>query len=183
MVPRLTSRWLAVPVAVALVAIGLPAVWAPPAGAEVTFTSTAVAQHSGLCLDVPSDSTANNIQLAQATCDQGASQRLTFTPVAGVANTYTVSPGHTAGKCMDVYGVSTADLARIVQWTCLSVQQNQQFRLEVVSAANETFRLVARHSSKCVDVNGAWRGRLELLQALIGRLGNGWKPPPVSPGV
>src|ERR671914_1959831 len=82
----------------------LPSSLSVPASAAVTFTSTAVAQHSNLCVDVPGDSTANGTQLVQAVCDQGASQRLTFTPVAGQGETYTISPAHTGGNCVDVSG-------------------------------------------------------------------------------
>lgn len=138
----------------ALVAALVPALSFPSAAA-VTFTSTLVAQHSNLCLDVPGDSTANGTQLVQATCDQGASQRFTLTPVSGVTDTYTVSPGHTSGKCVAVSGASTADLVQIVQAACASGQPSQQFQLQTVSSGSKTFRLVARHSSKCVDVTGA----------------------------
>jgi GH43 family beta-xylosidase len=70
---------------------------------------------------------ANAVQLQQQACTSAASQNFTFNPVAGTADTYTIST-LTAGKCVDVNGASTADNATIIQWTCHS-NNNQRWRL------------------------------------------------------
>src|SRR5258707_819251 len=81
----------------------------PAAAAPVTFSSTvagtAVATN---CMDVPGGASTAALQLVQNTCSGATSQKYTFTPVSGVANTYTVGT-LTAGSCLDISGQSTAD--------------------------------------------------------------------------
>jgi hypothetical protein len=118
------------------------------------FQSTAVAQHSRLCLTNPNRSTADGTQQQQLACGTGDEQRWNFSPVAGVAGTYTVV-NQQSGKCLDVNGVSTADGAAVIQWACNS-GVNQQFTLRKVTYAGndpDDYQLVARHSGKCVDVS------------------------------
>lgn len=117
---------------------------------QPTFSSTAVAQHSGYCLDDPNQSTADGTQYRQYTCGAGAEQRFDFRPVPGVADTYFLV-NHYSGKCLDISSFSTADDAAVHQWTCHG-GTNQQFTLRQV-AAND-YQLVAVHSGKCVDVSG-----------------------------
>ncbi|WP_241266732.1 RICIN domain-containing protein [Streptomyces scabichelini] len=78
-----------------------------------------------------------------------------FTPVAGTADTYTIST-HASGQCVDVYGASAADNATIIQWTCHN-GMNQQWRLVpvTVSGTDKTFNLVSVASGKCVAPSGA----------------------------
>jgi hypothetical protein len=114
------------------------------------FVSTAVAQHSGHCLDDPDRSTADGTQYRQQTCGAAAEQRFDFRPVAGAADTYSLVNQH-SGKCLDIGGVSTADGAAVTQWTCHG-GTNQQFTLRQV--AGNDYQLVAVHSGKCVDVSG-----------------------------
>jgi hypothetical protein len=126
----------------------------PPA-AGVSFSSIAVAQHSGLCLDNTDSRTTDGNRQQQFTCTGGAQQQWNFRPVAGVADTYTVV-NQQSGKCLDVSGVSTADGAAVIQWTCSGGGLNQQFTLRRVGyAGNDShdYQLVARHSGKCVDVS------------------------------
>ncbi|MBW8367329.1 MAG: RICIN domain-containing protein, partial [Arenimonas sp.] len=47
------------------------------------FSSTAVAAHSGLCMEVPGASTAADLQLTQNTCSARPEQGLRFVPVNG----------------------------------------------------------------------------------------------------
>ncbi|MGR4880643.1 family 43 glycosylhydrolase [Streptomyces sp. LARHCF249] len=117
---------------------------------QSTFSSTAVAQHSGHCLDDPNQSTTDGTQYRQYTCGAGEEQRFDFRPVQGVADTYSLVNRH-SGKCLDIRGVSTADGEAVHQWTCHG-GTNQQFTLRHV-AAND-YQLVAVHSGKCVDVSG-----------------------------
>lgn len=117
---------------------------------QSTLSSTAVAQHSGHCLDDPNQSTTDGTQYRQYTCGAGEEQRFDFRPVQGVADTYSLVNRH-SGKCLDIRGVSTADGEAVHQWTCHG-GTNQQFTLRRV-AAND-YQLVAVHSGKCVDVSG-----------------------------
>ncbi|WP_419707442.1 RICIN domain-containing protein [Promicromonospora sp. NFX87] len=124
--------------------------WWQFASGQTAFSSTAVAQHSGHCLDDPDQSTADGTQYRQHTCGTGAEQRFDFRPVSGVADTYSLVNRH-SGKCLDIGGVSTADGAAVTQWTCHG-GTNQQFTLRQV--AGNDYQLVAVHSGKCVDVSG-----------------------------
>ncbi|MCJ1676912.1 family 43 glycosylhydrolase [Streptomyces sp. APSN-46.1] len=117
---------------------------------QSTFSSTAVAQHSGHCLDDPNQSTTDSTQYRQYTCGAGEEQRFDFRPVQGVADTYSLVNRH-SGKCLDIRGVSTADGEAVHQWTCHG-GTNQQFTLRHV--ATNDYQLVAVHSGKCVDVSG-----------------------------
>jgi hypothetical protein len=115
------------------------------------FTSTAVAQHSQKCLDVPNGTTTTGTQLQQSTCNGQAAQSFQFRPVAGQVDTFSiVNAGN--GLCLDVNGRSTADGAAIIQWTC-GAATNQSFTLR--PTATGIYQLVALHSGKCVDVSGA----------------------------
>ncbi|WP_418953157.1 RICIN domain-containing protein [Streptomyces scabiei] len=120
-------------------------------GASAGFSSTGVAQHSGLCLEDPAKSTANGTQYRQNTCGGAEEQVFDFHPVTGTTDTYTVV-NHVSGKCLDVSDVSTANGAAVQQWTC-NGGTNQRFRLSAVTALGNShdYQLVAAHSGKCVD--------------------------------
>ncbi|MET7654974.1 RICIN domain-containing protein [Streptomyces sp. NPDC005486] len=122
-------------------------------GASTGFSSTAVAQHSGLCLEDPAQSTADGTQYQQNTCGAGQEQRFDFHPVSGATDTYTVV-NHSSGKCLDISAFSTANGAAVQQWTCTGAN-NQQFTLRAVTALGNShdYQLVAVHSGKCVDVS------------------------------
>ncbi|WP_406162793.1 RICIN domain-containing protein [Streptomyces sp. NBC_00882] len=122
-------------------------------GAPAGFSSTAVAQHSGLCLEDPGQSTANGTQYQQNTCGTGQEQRFDFHPVTGTTDTYTLV-NHSSGKCLDVSAFSTADGAAVQQWTCTG-DTNQRYKLRAVTALGNShdYQLVAVHSGKCVDVS------------------------------
>jgi arabinoxylan arabinofuranohydrolase len=124
--------------------------WWQFATGQTAFSSTAVAQHSGHCLDDPDRSTADGTQYRQHTCGAGAEQRFDFRPVSGAADTYSLVNQH-SGKCLDIAGISTADGAAVHQWTCHG-GTNQQFTLRQV--AGNDYQLAAVHSGKCVDVSG-----------------------------
>ncbi|GGK93463.1 hypothetical protein Sme01_58820 [Sphaerisporangium melleum] len=116
------------------------------------FTSTAVAQHSGRCLDVPDGTTTAGARLRQWGCNGAAAQSFQFRPVGGAADQYTlVNTGN--GLCVDVNSASTADGAAVIQWICGSAA-NQRFTLRPSQTAG-VYSLVAVHSGKCIDVNSA----------------------------
>jgi hypothetical protein len=122
--------------------------------AAVAFTSTAVVEHDSRCMDVTGAQTGDNVNLIQWNCHGANNQSFTFTPVSGVANTYTINTF--AGKCVTVSGASTADNAAIVQLTC-DGSASQQFRLvsATTSGLDRTFNLQAAVSSKCIATTGA----------------------------
>jgi GH43 family beta-xylosidase len=130
--------------------IGLVAVPAGPAVAQAAFSTTAVNQGGGACMDVPNGASTSALQLRQFGCNSATAQTFRFTPVSGVANTYTIGTLHN-GLCVDISGASTADNATVIQYAC-HTNNNQRFRLQAVTIAGvtNTFNLVAVHSSKCI---------------------------------
>jgi len=123
--------------------------------APVTFSSTAVNQASGRCMELPGGAPTNALQLVQRTCTGATSQNFTFVPVSGLANTYNIRTV-TGTSCVDVNGASTADNATIIQWPCHS-NANQRFRLQAVTVAGvtNTFNVIATHSNKCIVPAGS----------------------------
>jgi len=120
-----------------------------------TFASVAVAQHSQQCLDDTNLSRSTGTQMQQYYCEGGYQQTWDFTPVSGVASTYTVK-NELSGLCLEVSGGSTTEGAAVVQDTCGS-QTYQQFALRKLTysgSSPQDYQLVARHSGKCVDVTG-----------------------------
>lgn len=137
----------------------------PDAYAAGAFSSTAVNRNGGNCLDLPNGSTVNGTQLIQWSCNSGANQSFTFTPVAGTTDQYTIGTA-TAAKCVDISGASTADNATVIQWSC-SAGTNQKFRLTpvAVGGTDKTFTLQAVHSGKCiVPAGGSAAGNVGLVQ-------------------
>lgn len=126
----------------------------PPS--DVSFTTAAVARHSGQCLDDTNLSLANGTQQQQYPCEGGTQQAWKFVPVTGVADTFTVV-NQLSGKCLDVNGARLDNGAPVVQWTCIAGAQNQQFMTRKVTYSgngSKDYQLVARHSGKCIDVSG-----------------------------
>ncbi|HEX6684077.1 MAG TPA: RICIN domain-containing protein [Candidatus Limnocylindrales bacterium] len=150
-----TKRLLVVLLAVALA----PIVHAGPSNAApVQFTSTAINQAGGNCLDLPNGASTNGLQLRLLGCNGAAPQNFTFVPVSGTADQYNIRTMHSS-SCIDVNGASTADNAAIIQWSC-HANNNQRFRLQAVtvSGATNTFNVVAVHSGKCIVPSGLSTG-------------------------
>jgi hypothetical protein len=108
-----------------------------------------VARHSGKCLDVTSNSTADGARSLQYTCGGGSNQRFT---VQDLGTGYVRLVARHSGKCLDVNSGSSADGATVIQYTC-GGGTNQQWQVQ--SAGSGYVRFVARHSGKCLDVAGA----------------------------
>lgn len=144
--------------------IGIQVANPPPAQAAVTFTSTAVVQNGGRCLDVFGAQTGDNVNLIQWNCHGGTNQSFTFTPVTGTTDTYTVNT-FAAGKCADIAGSSTADNANAIQFAC-NGGNSQRFRLVPVTVAgtDKTFNLQAVHSNKCLVVSVPATNGAQLVQ-------------------
>jgi len=108
-----------------------------------------VARHSGKCLDVTSNSTADSARTLQWPCGSGTNQRFT---VQDLGNGYARIVARHSGKCLDVSSNSTADGATVLQYTCGGAT-NQQWQVRDVGSGYAD--LVARHSGKCAQVDGA----------------------------
>lgn len=108
-----------------------------------------VVRHSGKCLDITSNSTADSARALQYTCGSGANQRFTVQSLGGTGY-YRLVARH-SGKCLDVNGNSTADGATVLQYTCGGAT-NQQWQLRQTGGYLD---LVARHSGKCLQIDGA----------------------------
>ena len=122
------------------------------------FTTTAVVQHSGQCLDVPSGTGTAGTQLQQWPCNAQSPQSFEFRPATGGG--YTIV-NRANGLCLDVNGRSTANGATVIQWTCTGAT-NQRFTTRASGTGNQ---LVAVHSGRCVDVlNAATSNGAKLIQ-------------------
>lgn len=152
---RFVSLWAVVLTVLVGTVLGTAAI-APPAHAATGFTSTAVNQNGGNCLDVPGSSTPDGVQLIQWACHGGGNQAFAFTPVGGTTDQYGIGTS-TSGKCVDVNGASTTDNATIVQRTC-GTGANQKFRLVpvTISGTDKIFALQAVHSGVNGDQPRSW---------------------------
>ncbi|MEV0643764.1 RICIN domain-containing protein [Phytomonospora sp. NPDC050363] len=103
------------------------------------------ARHSGKCLDVSNQSSADSAPVVQYGCNGGTNQQWRIQTVSGG---YVQIVARNSAKCLDVNGASTADGAGVLQYSCGS-GHNQQFTLR---ASGGYISLVARHSGKCVDL-------------------------------
>ena len=79
--------------------------------------------HSGLCLDLASQSNANNVRLVQRTCSSSQSQQWRREDISGdyyrLRNRY-------SNLCVDVAAASSTDGAALVQYSC-HTNNNQQW--------------------------------------------------------
>jgi len=150
---RFLSLWATVLTVMIGAVLGTVAI-APPVHAATAFTSTAVDQNGGNCLDVPGSSTADGVQLIQWPCHGGGNQTFAFTPVSGTNDQYVIGTS-TGGKCVEVSGASSADNATIEQRTC-GTGAGQRFRAVpvMINETNNVFALQAVHSGKCVAPSG-----------------------------
>ena len=81
------------------------------------------AGHSGMCLDLASQSAANAVGLVQANCGSVTSQQWSTEDVGGGA--FRLKSRY-SGLCVDVDGARTTDGAPIIQYACHS-GSNQQW--------------------------------------------------------
>ncbi|MFB7454150.1 RICIN domain-containing protein [Streptomyces sp. NPDC056194] len=105
-----------------------------------------IARHSGKCLDVSDNSSADVADVVQYTCNKGLNQQWRL---QDAGDGYVRVVAQHSGKCLDVSGASTDDNALVIQYGCTS-GTNQQWKFQ--HQQNGSFRLVARHSGKCLDV-------------------------------
>jgi pectate lyase len=105
---------------------------------------------SGLCIDVPSASTANNALLQQWGCSSGATwQQFRLIAVGGNYQIQNIN----SGKCIDVPNFSTASGIQLQQYTCVSSQTNQQWKL--TASGSGTYQIINVDSGLCISDQGA----------------------------
>jgi hypothetical protein len=132
------NGWVAVPVVANTSAQG------GPAAQYYKF----VFWHSGKCLDVEGQSTADNALVKQYACHGNGNQRVSL--VDKGQSTYNLVFKH-SNKCLDVEAGSSATGARFVQKTC-SNAQSQRFGMWFSSPDPGGRILQVAHSSKCLRV-------------------------------
>jgi hypothetical protein len=106
-------------------------------------------RHSGRCLDVVSQSTADGANLVQYGCNNGGNQHW---QVLDLGTGYHQLVARHSNRCLTVPSGSTADGVQVQQFACQPGRTDQQWQL--VDAGSGYHRLVARHSGKCLDVAG-----------------------------
>ncbi|WP_246814135.1 RICIN domain-containing protein [Ferrimonas balearica] len=89
-----------------------------PAPPDSSWTAQLQNQRTGLCIAVTAASTSSGANVAPAGCiEQRSEQVLSFVPVTGLDNGFTLVFGH-SGQCLDVAGGSDANGASLVQTPC-----------------------------------------------------------------
>lgn len=143
-----------------------------------------IAKHSGKCLDVYGNSTANGQAVHQWEClNPDTSQNQVFTLVPQ-GNYYQIVPRH-SGRCVDVTNASNAIGAPVQQFTCQGANQANQLWI-LVPVGGGYFNLVAKHSAQCLHVsegrmdNGAPVQQWPCLGS--GQTNQLWRMEPVDPG-
>jgi chitinase len=131
---------------------------ASPTPTGSSGAATYVGGGSGLCLDDPNGTTANNTQLDIQPCGSSANEKFTYT-----GGTLQVN-----GACVTVQGASTSNDAAIILYTC-NGKTNQAW-----TYTNNTF--VGGQSAKCITVQGASTsaGALILLYTCNGKTNQVW---------
>ena len=120
--------------------------------AQTTFTTTAVAQHSNLCLTVPGASMAVSVQVTQNTCSGAAGQSFRFEVVNSAQQIFIIRALH-SNLCLGANSSTVADGVQLHQVACQG-DNTMQFRLEKISSAGNRFRVRGISTNRCVEVSG-----------------------------
>ncbi|WP_436532727.1 RICIN domain-containing protein [Actinoplanes sp. HUAS TT8] len=126
----------------ALLVAPTPASAAPTTGVAYQLKVT----KSGLCLDVPSASTANSVLLQQWGCTANSAWQQ-FTLVAS-GSSYLIKNVN-SGKCVDVPDFSTVSGVQVQQYTCVGSQTNQQWKL--TASGTGTYQVINVGSGLCLS--------------------------------
>jgi uncharacterized protein (DUF1800 family) len=137
-----------------LAVIGLAVAFALPSAAQSTFTSTAVVEHSGMCLEVPGASTANNLQLVQNTCNGRPEQNFRFQVIDAARQRFSVVATH-SNLCLSANGSTATDGLALIQTACSSGNTMQAFQLERLRGGGLPFRIRGISSTRCVEVTNS----------------------------
>ena len=105
---------------------------------------------SGMCIDIPAASTANNTTLQQWGCTTNATwQQFTLTTTGTNYQLVNIN----SGKCIDVPNFSTTSGTPLQQYTCVAGQTNQQWRL--TPSGTDTFQIININSGLCISDQNA----------------------------
>jgi len=135
-----------------LAVIGLAVAFALPSAAQSTFTSTAVVEHSGMCLEVPGASTANNLQLVQNTCNGRPEQNFRLEVLNVAQQIYLIRALHAENQCVTSASAGLSDGIAVAQQACVASLPMHQWRLEKLDPTGQRFRLRNVSASRCMDV-------------------------------
>lgn len=116
-----------------------------------TFNSTAIALHSGKCMELPGAATAADVQLTQNACSARVEQNLSFLPVAGLPQVANIRTS--ANLCLAARAAGSTNGTAVVQVAC-TADAGQRFRLEGLSTAT-SYRLRHLSSGLCVEIGGS----------------------------
>ena len=106
-------------------------------------------RHSGKCLDVVSQSTADGTEIEQYTCNSGANQQW---QVFDLGTGYYELIARHSNKCLTVPAGSTTDGTHVQQLPCTGATYQQW---QITDLGTGYSRFTARHSGKCLDVASA----------------------------
>ncbi|GAA3124727.1 hypothetical protein GCM10010466_14470 [Planomonospora alba] len=133
-----------------------------PAAGSYTLVNAA----SGLCLTVPSASTADGVQLVQQPCG-GSGQTWTLSDVSGGRR---LTAAH-SGKCAGIAGNSTSAGKAVVQQAC-STGAFHAWKLE--AAGGSAYRVVNAGSAKCLNPASASSGAAIKQNSCDSAAGKSW---------
>ena len=123
--------------------------------AQSSFTSTLVAEHSGLCLEVPGASTAANVQLVQNTCNGRPEQSFRFDVQDPARQHYVIRATHAGNQCVASASAGASDGIAVTQQACVASLPMQVWRVEKMDASSRRFRIRNTSAARCIDVAGA----------------------------
>jgi galactose oxidase len=106
-----------------------------------------VARHSGLCLGLENNGTAQGTRLTQQACNSSANQTWVWSSQAGA----TPVVSSLTNQCMDVSQASQANGSAVIQSACNEALDQQW----ILSSKNSFYALKVRHSGQCLEVDGA----------------------------
>ena len=124
-----------------------------PATSSSGFKASLKNVHSNKCMDAEGGG-----NVIQWDCHSGPNQRMTFTPVTGKSDVYSIKFEH-SGKCLDVVDWD-GNGANATQYTCHN-GANQQFKLQALGG--DSYQIIPQHI----------KGRGRLLDVENGSTNNG----------
>lgn len=113
-----------------------------------------VFRHSGKCMTISGNSSANSAPIIQWPCNGSPNtndgQVFSFYPRGGG---YYDIRFNSSDKCLDIYGANPADNGLVDQYDCIGAN-NQLWLLVPISGSPGWYSLQVKHSGKCIDVPG-----------------------------
>ncbi|GAA3750694.1 RICIN domain-containing protein [Plantactinospora mayteni] len=107
-------------------------------------------RHSGRCLEVLGQSTADAANIVQYACNNGGNQH--WQPLDLGTGYHQLVARH-SNKCLTVPNGSTAGAVQVQQFPCQSGRTDQQWQFTDLGSGYH--RVTARHSGLCLDVDGS----------------------------